>query len=325
MEIAVLDLGSTTFHLQHVRIEAGDRFETTLDTKRTPVLGAQVFADGFIDRRSWLESLEAVRELVTASQACRPDRLVVVATSAIRSADNGRELVREMERRHDLSVRILDPLDEARLAYLGHTTSAVIGGRRVAVIDLGGGSVEVALGEGTRCIETISLPIGAVRMRARAHAAAFTKEQARAVEAHVRAQLAPVASKVFARTPEITAFGSGSARAARKLLLRDSALPGKTGPVTALELRASLQRHIGMRSEQLIELGVEPARAESVLVAATVMVQLLDTLGVAEAYVSDKGLRDGVVLETYRHAMSRQRELRGTDEHACNDAPHAAL
>jgi exopolyphosphatase / guanosine-5'-triphosphate,3'-diphosphate pyrophosphatase len=306
MELAVLDLGSTTFHLQHFRADEGQAFVTLLDTKRTPLLGAQVFAEGYIDRRAWLESLEAVWELISASRGCRPDRLVVVATSAIRTASNGAALVREIEQRHGVSVRILDPSEEARLAYLGHTTSPLVGGRRVAVIDLGGGSVEVAVGEGTRCIHAASLPIGAVRMRAR-HRAAFTRKEALELGGAVRNELLPTLRVVHQLAPEIVTFGSGSARAVRKLLFRDTVAPGKVGPIELSHLRTQLEAHLGLPEEALIELGVDPARAGTVLVSATIMVQILDVLDAHRALVSDKGLRDGVALDAYRATMVERR------------------
>jgi exopolyphosphatase/guanosine-5'-triphosphate,3'-diphosphate pyrophosphatase len=311
MEIAVLDLGSTTFHLQHVRYERSARGEaaiTTLDTKRTPLLGAQVFSDGFVDRRSWLESLEAVHELTSASRASKPDQLVVVATSAIRSAHNGPLLVRELERRFDISIRVLDPCDEARLAYLGHTTSWIVGAKRAVVIDLGGGSVEIGLGAGARCVDTYSLPIGAVRLRGREPRARFSRSQARAVAAQVRAALEPTLQRLSRAEPEVVAFGSGSARAARKLLMRGSSAPGKTGPLVLAELRAALCAHEGSTAEQLIDLGVDPPRAQTVLVSATIIAEMMELLGSERAYVSDKGLRDGVALDTYRHLVARRRE-----------------
>lgn len=309
MEIGVLDLGSTTFHLQHIRAEDGRPFVTTLDTKRTPLLGAQVFADGFIDRRAWLESLEAVRELLSASHACKPDRLVIVATSAIRTASNGPALVHEIEQRHGLKVRVLDPSEEARLAYLGHTTSSVVGGRRVAVVDLGGGSVEIALGEGTRCIHAASLPIGAVRMRARTGRATFSRSDALKLSATVRKELVPTLEVVRQLAPDVIAFGSGSARAVRKLLFRTSPQPGKTGRIDLVSLRAQWDAHLGLSEEQLLDLGVAPVRAGSVLVAAAIMVQILDVLEVVHAEVSDKGLRDGVVLEEHRALLANRRPL----------------
>jgi exopolyphosphatase/guanosine-5'-triphosphate,3'-diphosphate pyrophosphatase len=307
MEIAVLDLGSTTFHLEHIRVDEAGRFSSGLDTKRSLCLGAQVFSDGFIDRRSWLECLDAVYVLLEASDACRPDHRVIVATSAIRSAANGMDLVREIERRHRTRVQILDPQEEARLAHLGQSTSPLIGGRRVLVVDLGGGSVELAIGEGTRCLQATSLPIGAVRMRATSVGPVYDRRAATALAQVVRPRLLPALSAARDLEPEIVVFGSGSARAARKLLMRDSAQPGKVGPIELSELRYALDRHLGASIEDLIDLGVEPARASTVLVSATIIVQIMDLLGITHANVSDKGLRDGVALEVFREQLLRRR------------------
>src|SRR5260370_758824 len=100
-----------------LRVDRTDGVSVTAPSQaphtRRPLLGAQVLGDGDLDRRSWLESLEAVWELLCASRACRPDQTIVVATSAIRSASNGMDLVREIELRHGLRVRVLTPEDEA--------------------------------------------------------------------------------------------------------------------------------------------------------------------------------------------------------------------
>jgi exopolyphosphatase/guanosine-5'-triphosphate,3'-diphosphate pyrophosphatase len=305
MEIAVLDLGSATFHLQHIRVDDQAQFATSLDEKRSICLGAQVFADGFLDRRSWLESLSAVQELLDASRARRPERTVVVATSAIRSASNGARLVREIERRHRLSICVLEPQEEARLAYLGQSTSPVIGGRRAAVIDLGGGSAEIAVGEGTRCLHAASLPLGAVRLRATHAREVYSAADARSVANVVQDTARDALRIVRELDPEIVVFGSGSARAARKVLMHGSAIPGKAGPIDATYLRSRLEMLLGLPPAQLIDLGVEPARASTVLVAATIMAQMLEMLHVDAAWVSDKGLRDGVALEAYHEHLSQ--------------------
>ena len=221
MEIAVLDLGSTTFHLQHVRVDDSGRFQTSLDAKRALCLGTQVFTHGHIDSQSWRDCLSAVWDLLTQSDATKPAHRAIVATSAIRSATNGGDLIREIERTHGIAVRVLSPQEEARLAYLGQSTSDVVGGRRVAAVDLGGGSVEIAVGEGTRCIHAISLPVGAIRVRARG-ATAFGPEEARRTALAVREIVTEQLREARALSPEIVVFGSGSARAARKLLLRES-------------------------------------------------------------------------------------------------------
>lgn len=304
MEIAVLDLGSTTFHLEHIRVDEAGRFTTTLDEKRSLCIGTQVFSDGFIDGTTWGASLAAVWELLEASDRNKPDHRLIVATSAIRSAANGSDLIREIERTHGVSVRVLSPHEEARLAYLGQSTSDAVGGRRVAAVDLGGGSVEIAVGEGTRCIHATSLPVGALRVRAHG-ASAFGREEARRAAVRVREVLATPLRDIRTLSPEIVVFGSGSARAARKLLMRETQRAGKIGPIETASFRAHLNAHLGFTVAQLIDLEVDPARADSVLAAAAIMLEIMDGLCVSHAYVSDKGLRDGAALELYRDLSMR--------------------
>ena len=86
MELAVLDLGSTTFHLQHFQVEADGRMTSCLDLKECTSLGAQVFADGFIDAQSRAVALQAVDKLLNASNQRGFTHRAIVATSAIRSA-----------------------------------------------------------------------------------------------------------------------------------------------------------------------------------------------------------------------------------------------
>jgi len=306
MELAVLDLGSTTFHLQHFVRAADGALASVLDQKQSICLGAQVFVDGYIDATSWQRALQAVAELLAASQARGFTERAVVATSAIRSAENGLPFVRELERRHGCLVRVLEPHEEARLAYLGQLTSPVVAGRRIAAVDLGGGSVELAVGEGPEPAHADSLPLGAVRMRVCEGSAGFGAAEAHALAQVLREHLAVPLARVRQHAPELLVFGSGSARAARKLLLRNGLLPGKTGPIDARGFGAALTRLLGASQAELIALGVEPARAPTVLVSATIMLQLLAQLGFGHAFVSDKGLRDGVASELAQRSDTRE-------------------
>jgi exopolyphosphatase/pppGpp-phosphohydrolase len=167
---------------------------------------------------------------------------------------------------------------------------------------MGGGSVEIAVGGGTRCIHAASLPLGALRMHATSSVFTLASE--------LRRKLSAPLAEVRALEPEIIVFGSGSARAARALLMRDSERPGKTGPIEASTLGRALDQLRGHTPAQLIARGVDPARAATVLVAAEIMLQMLELLQVdhvVKAVVSDKGLRDGVALEMFRESSAKAR------------------
>jgi exopolyphosphatase/guanosine-5'-triphosphate,3'-diphosphate pyrophosphatase len=298
MELAVLDLGSTTFHLQHFQVDATGGLNSTLDLKDCVSLGAKVFPSGYIDPQASAVALAAVDELLIASNKRGFTQRAIVATSAIRSAQNGKALTRAIQARHDCPVAILEPREEARLAYLGQLGSPEVSGKRFAMVDLGGGSVELSVGRDLQPLFTESLPLGAIRVR-QARAAGSGElgaEQTEQLREHLREPLQAMARL----EPELIVFGSGSARASRKLLLRASARPGKTGPIATDEFRRELYALADHAPEQLIALGVEPARATTVLTSAAIMLQILELLGVEQAYVSDRGLRHGVASELWR-------------------------
>jgi exopolyphosphatase/guanosine-5'-triphosphate,3'-diphosphate pyrophosphatase len=304
MELAVLDLGSTTFHLQHFQADAQGGLKSCLDLKICTSLGAQVFADGYIDARSRSVALEAVAELLAASNQRGFTQRAIVATSAIRSARNGSSLTREIEARHDCQVTILEPREEARLAYVGQLGFSGLAGKRFAMVDLGGGSVELSVGRDHDIALTESLPLGAVRMRVASAGHGDNESELRALGSVLREHLTEPVRAIQRLEPELIVFGSGSARAARKLLLRDDALPGKVGPIVTEHFRRELAALYSHTSEQLIALGVESARSTTVLTSAAIMLQILELLGAREALVSDRGLRDGVASELWRN-MSR--------------------
>jgi exopolyphosphatase / guanosine-5'-triphosphate,3'-diphosphate pyrophosphatase len=317
MELAVLDLGSTTFHLQHFQVDADGGLTSCLDIKECTSLGAQVFADGHIDATSRAVALQAVDRLLNDSNQRGFTQRVIVATSAIRSAKNGRALAREIEARHDTQVTILEPTEEARLAYLGQAGSAELAGKRFAMVDLGGGSVELSVGRDQQVLFTESLPLGAMRMRVATAAHGCGESQLAALGQLLREQLHAPLSAMQRLAPELIVFGSGSARASRKLLLRDSAQPGKTGPIATESFRRELTALYTHTPAELIGLGVEPARSTTVLTSATIMLQILELLGAQTALVSGRGLRDGVASELWSTLARHSGVFRST-------APRAA-
>jgi len=303
MQIAVLDLGSTTFHLEHFEVGDGGTVTPTHDEKRTLCLGERVFRSGVLDPDAFAESVETATELVAAARARGPEHLTVVATSAIRSAANGLELVREIEQGNRLSVRIVGPDEEARLAYVGQVVDPELAAKRVAVVDLGGGSVELALGRGTRCSATESLPLGALRVRAAMNGATVDHFLLHEVQKLVRREAGKAMRRARAFGPEVLVLGSGSARAARRLAMHELPSHGGAGPVTPADLDRSLDRHVGLSEEELVERGVDPRRAGSILIATAILSELLTLADGVPACVSRRGLRDGVALET-EHALT---------------------
>lgn len=301
MEIAILDLGSTSFHLEHFSFSPRGALEVTLDIKQPLSFGKQVFTDGQINPQSWAEGLEAVGSLLEQSRLAKPTHTVAFATSAMRTARNGRLFAHEVRRAFGIDVQILAPQAEATYAYLGASACHGVGGRRALVADLGGGSLELALGAGTQCDAAMSLPLGAVRMcQTVSGSASFNRAAWQRLVPIVRTHLAQGIPGGGDFPPELLAFASGTTRAARKLAMRESDIPGKAGLLDATALRMCLGHFVDAAPEELLQAGVPENRAQTVLVAAAVMLEIMDHLGFSTAVTVDRGLRDGVALAHWR-------------------------
>jgi exopolyphosphatase/guanosine-5'-triphosphate,3'-diphosphate pyrophosphatase len=304
MEIACLDLGSNTFHLQHLRV-SHHGFETVLDHKHSVRLGDGVSRTGGIDARGWREGHAAVADLLARSHARRPDRQVAVATSAVRSAGNGQKFLDELRSSFELDVTLLSPEREAELSYLGATTDPRVGGRRVAVIDLGGGSTELALGQGASCLYADSLAIGTLRLCAELGERPLDRASAAALTRTLRLRFARKLASLAALEPERVVFASGVARAVRGLALHGTELAGPTGLLDVMHLQLSLERNLGRDAGALVQQGVDPARADSVLIAHLVMIALCEGLGARSVHVTSQGLRAGMALQEFRRARTQ--------------------
>ena len=288
MVLSVLDLGSNSFHLATYRVrERGDRIERRGRTKVMCRLGAGTLWDGAIDDAAWRRGTAALDRLYRRAMAGEPDRLIAVATSAIRDADNGADFCRAARRRLGLDIEVLAGEEEAHLVYWGARSALPRRTGRIAVIDVGGGSAEIAVGDGRACRFAACLPLGVLRLRdlAPERVAAQVRGSARDAMARVRAQRPErvVMTSGTARRLASVALGLGLRRHDACELSRDS-LAGLVGALPQL------------RGKDLDALGVEEGRRDTILHGALALEALLDMSGAPAALVATRGLREGVAL-----------------------------
>jgi exopolyphosphatase/guanosine-5'-triphosphate,3'-diphosphate pyrophosphatase len=287
MLLSVLDLGSNSFHLVQYRVRSRRRLEKVARTKEMCRLGAGTLCNGSIDDAAWRRGSAALERLVRRAVARDPDRLIAVATSAIRDADNGVDFCRAARRRLGLEIEILSGEDEARLIHEGALSALPRVPGKVAVIDVGGGSAEMAVGDRRECSFAACLPLGVLRLR---------ELPAERVVPRVRSIARDAMAQVRARRPDRFLLTSGTARR-----LADLALGlGLAGP-DERELSRRALRGISRALPQLgpadlAALGVEEGRWDTILHGALVIDTLLDMGGAATARVTARGLREGVAL-----------------------------
>jgi exopolyphosphatase/guanosine-5'-triphosphate,3'-diphosphate pyrophosphatase len=311
MEIAVLDLGATTFHLLHAMVFNDGRLLRRRDEKRTVRLGDGTAATGRIGKPDWNRGMDALGAMVALAQATCAHRFVTVATSVLRNTENGPAFADEARQRHDVEVEILSPEDEARLAYEGALSALQSRTGPIAVVDMGGGSMELAVGDGPDIACVWSLPLGALDLRNTFVPDGMLQwEAAAAIAVHARHELCDAADVIRAFSPGVVVFASGTARAVRQLAVQNPKASGKAGYLGRESLRRSIDGIMGLAPHEIVGLGVSRRRADTVGAAAIVVDALMGLLDVPEVWMADSGLREGVILREWRRDRARHLPIR---------------
>jgi exopolyphosphatase/guanosine-5'-triphosphate,3'-diphosphate pyrophosphatase len=156
---ACIDVGSNTTRLL-VADTVADGIQDVLNERVFTLIGRSVGDSGRIPPEKLEETAAVVADQAERARSLGADRIRVVATAAIRCAHNARDLVGAIERQAGLPLDVLEGEEEARLAFRGAASAAGVVGT-LAVIDVGGGSTEIAIGSGDgRVVHAESIPVG---------------------------------------------------------------------------------------------------------------------------------------------------------------------
>lgn len=286
MQLAALDLGSNSFHLLVARGRDDLDFDEVGSKRQVLGLGSVVQRHGELTATAFAAALDAVGRLAEHAESSGAEKLLTVATSALRDARNGRDFLDACYFSCGVEIELLSGEEEARLAYQGARSALPLTRGRVLVADIGGGSVELAMGESEGCDRVESLPLGFLRLDERfdRRARASSTELLRYVELTCRR-----ARERLGRFDSLVLSG-GTARALGKQL-------GGGVVGVATEQLARLCHELSSLSPAALALrGVDSARARSLPVGALVIAGLIDGLGHDQIRISPRGLREGVVL-----------------------------
>ena len=300
--LAVLDLGSNAVRLMLARVTPGVEFRVLRQERVQTRLAAN--RRGRLPGRAIDETVRAIRGFLSDVRRGHPPRVVAIATAAVRDAPNADRLLGAL-RREAVEVRVLSGAEEARLG-----AAAVLWRRpidRGAIVDLGGGSLQVTRVRGGRIARVASVPLGVVRttLRFLRHDPARAGEIA-ALRRETRDRLLGVLPRAEAGDALIGL--GGSLRALGRMFLRaagrDDSLGGlrmRRGEIT--ELRARLEP-LSVRQRRRVR-GLKAERADVILAGAVVIEELMTLGGYEVLTVSSEGVRHGLLIrETFRRVRS---------------------
>jgi exopolyphosphatase/pppGpp-phosphohydrolase len=172
--VAVLDLGANSFHLLVGGLTEDGSLTVRARSKHMVRLGSAMGRAGngpaVLGEEAAARGHAAIRSLVQLARLHSPVRALGVATSIFREAANAAVFLRAVHEEHAIPIEVLTGDAEARLTYLGAVGGLPAGLGVTAVVEVGGGSVQIAVGTETDCRLTASLPLGVVRLRQRLRA-----------------------------------------------------------------------------------------------------------------------------------------------------------
>jgi exopolyphosphatase/guanosine-5'-triphosphate,3'-diphosphate pyrophosphatase len=303
MRIAALDLGTNSFHLLAVDAHADGSFEALFKEKEMLRLGGWVASEGRIPEPVADDAVESARRLCSLASSAGCDEIVICATSALREAENGSDIVDRIEAATGQSVRVINGRDEGRLTFAAIRASVVLPARPTVCFDLGGGSLEVMVGDGAGLLWSTSVKLGVGRLSAEfVRNDPPSKGDRRRLRDHIREVLAPVADAVGDFEPELVVGSSGTFCDLARMVAatRNGTVPLSVNQLTVTrdELDGVQQLVFSLDEEGRRRLdGLESRRAGLIPAGACLAVTALDLFGFGEMTVSEWALREGMVLE----------------------------
>lgn len=300
---AVLDLGSTTFQLLVADADTEGSLTPVLRDRVVLNLGRELAGKGRIPDEVAGRAVDTARRLTDLAVRMGADHVVPLATSALRDSPDREALEALFEGAIGTDVRFIDGREEARLTFAGVTASVALGQGATLLLDLGGGSLEVALADPEALRWGRSLPIGAGRMSGLvvAHDPP-TREERKVVRAAVEEAVAPLVDDVAAAAPARCVASGGTAGALARVIAarRWSAPPASLNQyeVTISELR-DLTRELAALAlaERLRVPGVDQRRAELLPAGGWILTSAAAAFGAKRLVHSEWGLREGAVLD----------------------------
>lgn len=311
MRVAVADVGTNSSHLLIAEVRGEEGGYRVLDAlKDRTRLGECLDAAGRLTREGEERLAAALTHFRALGAAAGVPEVRVYATSALREAPNGPEVAARVGERTGVYPVIISGEREGQLTYLGAAHSVEFSPDNL-LLDLGGGSLELARGGPERAEDVLSLPLGAIRMtRAWLRRDPPGKGEVRALQDAVRSALMPHLDRFQVRPGTHVVLSSGTAEAAAVLLTAqgDSLPLGVNGlTITSADLGALLDSIRSLSAARRIRLPGLERRADTIVAGLAVLHAALETLGARQATVSEGALREGMLIEELgRHAAYAQ-------------------
>jgi len=334
IRISAIDIGSNSIRMTIADVSPTGVIRVVDEMKAAPRLGAGLDKKGSLSEIAIQNALSTLTRMATLATQLGVKRTEVVATSAVREASNGEQFLKLVRAETGLKVRVLRGEDEARLSFRSALAHFDLGVGRAVVMDIGGGSLELALSADGLVERLISLPLGAIRMTELYLGPPGKKKGMRKLRKHVRLELRRHLSARHWHAVRITCSGGTFTSLAAIYLARVGMESAKTVhgtiiPRIELEHMVDMLHNMSQEERQAVP-GLSEARSDIIVAGLAVAAEVAARVEAKELVISGYGIREGILLESAHVAPApadpgeaRERSVRELAERSHYEEPHA--
>jgi exopolyphosphatase/guanosine-5'-triphosphate,3'-diphosphate pyrophosphatase len=297
MRLGVLDVGSNTIHLQVMDAHPGARPTPTTNYKVELRLTEYLDVSGAISAAGIQLLNDAIQEAVAHARVNETDEILAFATSAVRDATNGAQIISDINKKHEIDLQVLDGDDEASMTFLAVRRWLGWSAGKLLVIDIGGGSLEIASGINENPEATISMPLGAARLtREFLTGDPYSSKGIKNLEKYAEEVLRDSMPNSL-KTHDADHFVATSKTFRTLARICGQWYGDNPKIIERSSLKSAMPRLIEMTNKSRAELpGVSASRAQQIVAGGIVALAVMDRLDVDEAEICPWALREGIVL-----------------------------
>ena len=332
--IAAIDIGSNSIRQIVADVSATGAIRVVDEMKAAPRLGTALHATGRLSIEPMRLALEALSRMATLARQLGAERVEAVATSAVRDATNGPAFIARIRQETGLKVRVLIGEEEARLAFRSALAHFELGRGRAVVMDIGGGSLELALTAEGLVERLVSLPFGALRLTEQFLRGGTRGKGVRALRKFVREDIRRALPVRNWRGAEVIGSGGTFTNLAGIYLARQGMRAVRSVHGTRIP-RVEVEHILDMLQDMTLEerLGVpalNPGRADIIVAGLAVAAEVCARVEPRELAASAYGIREGLLLDIARvmptiadPGEARARSVLEFAERCHYEVPHA--
>ena len=318
LRYAAVDIGSNSTRMLAAEVLPGEPPRALAAEREVTRLGASVFRDGRISQQAIEETIRVLMRMADAYQKLDVAGVRAVATSAVRDASNQAEFLARASLALGTPVEIITGREEARLIHQGVMSRWPQPGKRVLIVDIGGGSAEIIASEDGGLVDAVSKPLGAVRLQemflhgdppAPRELHQLTEFVDQKLEAAV-ARMGTDWDRVIATSATAAAAVCAVNRVPRSRRDQADRVRASTAQIRKLFQHLAALDLAGRRKIP----GIGPRRAEIIVAGAGALLRILERFHVSAAYYSAAGVRDGIIADMAARGVGGERARLSLDQ-----------